>query len=339
MAGFTTILVAPDRPALAAECVGRHLVGRPVVGEPIEAVVVLRNTGAEAWPAGAIRLGLTGIEGKGRARPIPSVVPPGSCATVTLKLPASENPGYVTHFTRLRSLRGREFGPVFAISATVSDPDAPRKLVAFRELGHVRLKWFGPEREPAAASYAIERADGFLQDFHPLDTAVGTEYLDANLQPDHVYYYRVAAVDRRGRRSRPSNEDNARALSRPWTWDAEVVSHTVPGRMKLGQSESVRITLRNTGRKAWDLTHGEGGTRFVLTTTQLWGEQNEDHLPRVEISGAGPVEPGQEVTLTLPYAPIRAGRFENHWVLTMETKASGRVYFGTPLLVETHVAE
>ena len=72
---------------------------------------------------------------------------------------------------------------------------------------------------------------------------------------------------------------------------------------------------------------------------QLWGNQNEAQLPRLELPSTGMIQNGQEIVVKVLYAPTRVGRFENHWVCTMDAKGSGRALFGSPLLVETVVEE
>ena len=87
----------------------------------------------------------------------------------------------------------------------------------------------------------------------------GTDYRDDVPLKDRVYYYHVVAIDCVGHKSRPSNEDNAKALAKPRFWDAETVDHDLPARIEAGQTHLVTVTIRNTGSKAWDLTRP--GTR------------------------------------------------------------------------------
>ena len=201
--------------------------------------------------------------------------------------------------------------------------DAARSLVAFRELGHVRLKWFRAWRAGNVANYEVYRAEGFMKPSELIKTTRETSLVDEPPLKDKAYYYHVVAVDAGGKRSRPSNEDNAQALSKPRFWDAEVVQHTVPQRMRLGEAREVNVTLRNTGARAWELARPKSEIRFLLNTTQLWGDQEESRLPKIDLPAAGVVSPGQTVTLTLPYAAIRGGRSENHWVCAWTLRARG----------------
>lgn len=332
--GFTTIEIERDRPALDAECAGQRPPKQALVGKPIECVVAVRNTGASPWPADTALVTADRPDGQWA---IGRKVEPGETAAVVVRLPAEEAPGSVAHFLRLRS-GDREFGPAICVSARVSDPDAPRKLVAFREVGHVRLKWFAPEQPNGIKHYELQRSDGFDKPFQALAEVSDTSYVDSDLEKDRAYYYRVAAVRNDGSRSRPSNEDNAKAISQPRLWDAEIVSHTVPSAMRLGELSTAEVTIRNTGSKPWDSSGKDGAeVRFRLDTVQQWGCDDESILPRIAIDEKRVVNPGETVTLTVPYVGMRAGRFENHWVLCLEVVGKSRAYFGTPLLVETVV--
>jgi hypothetical protein len=183
----------------------------------------------------------------------------------------------------------------------------------------------------------VYRAEGFRKPFALLKTTNETTFVDEPPVKDQAYYYRVVAIDSQGRRSRSSNEDNAKALSQPRIWDAEIVEHTIPPHMRVGEGRDVSVTLRNTGSKAWELARPKSEIRFLLSTTQLWGDQEEARLPKIDLPESGTVNPGQTVTVTLPYAAIRSGESENHWIMCMDIAGKGHVYFGTPLLVETTV--
>jgi hypothetical protein len=228
------------------------------------------------------------------------------------------------------------------------DSAAPRKLVAHSERDHIRVQWFPPAGPRGVRGYRLYRADGFDAPMRLLATLDATAYLDdRDLAPDHAYYYQVAATDASGRESRPSNRDDAKARSRPRLYDAEIVEHSVPTTVAVGEQRTVTATIRNTGTRAWDLTNPER-QRVWLQTCRLWGEDDESRLPQVTLLGAQVVEPGATVTVTLPYVGPREGRFENHWVLRMQSHqpgtpdkkpVNGDAWFGTPLLVETTVTK
>jgi len=153
---------------------------------------------------------------------------------------------------------------------------------------------------------------------------------------DKAYYYHVVAVNGRGKASRPSNEDNAKALSQPRIYDAEIVRHTIPAEAQLGQAVKAEVTVKNTGTKEWDLTRPDE-ISFSLDTMQLWGSQDETILPRIPISRKTSIKPGESVKLTVPFAAPSTGRHENHWVVSVDVAGKGKAWFGTPLLVETNV--
>ena len=336
MAGFSTIAIARHDPSLAAECRRRIIPHRVEVGKPTKCLIELRNIGKETWLTEAVTLALYPSAAKGLSWKLPVDVAPGDSVTVPIQLPAAETPGHTTHFFGLRGAGSDWFGPIFSVSAAAEELDAPRKLLAFREVEHVRLKWFAPERAPSVEEYEIQRADGFEKPFRMLKRITTTEYVDRELEMDRAYYYRVVAI-RGSEASRPSNEDNAKALSTPRIYDAEIVSHTVPEQVRRNDPHTATITIRNTGSRAWDLKRPHEELRFFLNATQQWGSQEEGQLPRIDLAGTDVVAPGESITLKIPYSGSRPGRWENHWVLCMDVGGKGRIYFGTPLLAETVV--
>jgi hypothetical protein len=70
---------------------------------------------------------------------------------------------------------------------------------------------------------------------------------------------------------------------------------------------------------------------------QQWGCQDEARLPAIALTKTV-VKPGDTIQVSFPYSGLSPGRFENHWVLSMDLAGKERVYFGTPLLVETFVS-
>jgi len=229
----------------------------------------------------------------------------------------------------------------------VKETGTPRNLVANREVGHVRLKWF-PPLETETASYEVQRAPGFDQPFNTIAKTDLAEYIDQPPEQDKAYYYRVLARDAQGRCGRPSNEDNAKASSQPRILDAEVIAHTVPPSVRIGDTAAATITIRNTGSKTWDLTRPTE-VRYCLQPTQLWGRRNETQLPRVEIEEMAQVAPGGTVTFKFPFVGPKEGLYRNHWIMYMEVPGTRKeaksgwegtiqyAYFGTPLIVETTV--
>ncbi len=333
LAGFTTLDIRRDRPEMDGEIVSQVLCSDSIVGKPIDCIVVLRNTGTSPWPAGQVGLALCG-QTKTREWKIAAEVKAGEVATVNVQLPPADASGRVSYALRLRSGR-QEFGPAFVVSAQCTDPTTPRKLVAFREFGHMRLKWFAPKQADTVDHYELYRAPGFGENFALVSEVRGTSYIDTELETDKAYYYRVVAVDKSGRKSRPSNEDNARASSTRRIWDAEITEHDVPERIGFGESRNVTVTIRNTGTKPWD--PGDSRSRLFLRTTQQWGVNDEDKLPRFALGSGGVVRTGETVKVSFPLAAWRAGRYENHWVLCLEVEGQPCAYIGTPLLVETVV--
>ncbi|MGC8863264.1 MAG: hypothetical protein ACP5R5_10885 [Armatimonadota bacterium] len=110
--------------------------------------------------------------------------------------------------------------------------------------------------------------------------------------------------------------------------------------MSLGDRQIVSITIRNTGTRPWRL-NDPGETRIFLCNTALWGDDDEGRLPTIPLdqSGKETVNTGEDVTVQIPYAAVKKGRFENHWVMALEVPGRQRVYFGSPLLTETVVAD
>lgn len=353
--GFTAVRIRPGRSAPRAERVGQVLPDAVPVGERVEGYLVVRNAGEEAWPVGEYELALCGQPAPGTSGaaadlrwPVGEVVAAGKTAAVPIALPAAQVAGDFYFPLRLRSHSGHWIGPVFGVTYRAEEKEAPRKLVAHRELGHIRLQWFAPESGAAVDHYEIERSPGYEKPFEKLAVTQATGFIDAAVEKDHAYYYRVVAVASQGRRSRPSAEDNAKALSRPRFLDAEIVSHDLPPTVRVGDPVTVTVTFRNTGSKAWDLRRPQE-TAYWLQPTRLWGRQNEKQLGRLAIEGTDQVAPGQPIQIQFPYVGRKPGRFENHWIMYMEKPGTrkpqksgweGKIhyaYFGTPLLVETVV--
>jgi len=328
--GFTTLTISPAKPGLAAEFVDQVVTSPAEVGKPMDLIVLVRNTGTSTWLAKSVALSADGPAKQ--SWKLAADVKPGEVTSIPVRLPAPEAAGRAACFVRLRNGK-QPFGPAFCVGAAVTDPTAPRKLVAFREYQHIRLKWFAPEKPGAIDHYELYRAPGFGKPFAKVASVRETGYIDMDLRADAPYYYYVVAVDGSGKVGRPSNEDNAKASSARRIWDAEIVEHTVPTEVNVGQSDSVTITIRNTGSKPWNLA-SDAKTKVYLRTMQQWGIQEDGKLPVISLGSTGVVSSGESVTVTVPYAAIREGRFENHWVVCADTEHR-LAYIGSPLLVET----
>jgi hypothetical protein len=343
-AGFSTYKISLHQPDLAAEFV--QVISPELVetGQEAQGMVILRNTGTCTWPDKEIGLAVYQVE-EARRKPQTAEnwctqnTAPGELCALAVNLPASEAPGCFTGTFRLVDHQGRWFGPVIFISYSVVELDAPRKLVAFREVGHLRLKWFAPVHASGVSAYKLYRADGFQQPMNLIKqfSADLTSFVDDDLEMDRAYFYALSAVSTDGIESRLSNEDNARALSTARIWDAEIVQHTIPERIAQGEMRIVSVTLRNTGTKVWDFGKPKEEKWFYVNNTQLWGSQDEEDLPKITIVHQESVlSPGEMVEVSFPYAGPQPGRYENHWVLCVSLGGKC-VYFGTPLLVETVV--
>lgn len=342
VSGFTTVTIERTRREFAAQCVTAIASGSMEAGTQPSATVVVRNTGESAWEKGRVSISLytprIASKAAGREWKLDHSVAPGESASFDVGLPVAEATGRVTSFFRMRDNHGNWFGPALPVSTHFVGSDVPRKLIAHREVGHIRVQWFAPEHADGVKTYDLFRADGFGKQFEFLKRVEGTEYVDSPLEKDRAYYYHVVTVQKDGRHSRPSNEDNAKAISKPRFWDAEIVEKSIPATMRLGESAQATITLRNTGSKPWDLGRPEKESRLRLHPTQQWGSGEEGGPPDISLGDKGVIQPGQSVTVTFPYAPNRTGRFENHWILTLDITGKPRAYFGTPVIVETVVA-
>jgi hypothetical protein len=348
--GWTTVNLKPASPAFAAELAGMLFPAQAQAGEPVRGRVVLRNTGSAVWPKGnRVSVWLwTGNQAQAatgfEAQPLAATVRPGETGCFEVTMPPVEEPQLKTWTLRpVFATRGgpppvQPFGPVLEVSCPVVDTARPRNFTACRELGHIRLTWFRPQDGQPAHGYEVCRSLGLGQPKQLLRAVAETGFVDSEVQPDKVYEYYVVALGADGRRSRPSNSDSARALSKRRLWDAEVTAYNVPAQVRRGEPTTASVTLRNTGSKGWDL-RPNSGQRVWLQTAQLWGDQNEGRLAQLALGVARVVEPGQEVTLTFPYVGREAGDFENHWCLRLDTKAGGSAWFGSPLRAQTKVTE
>ena len=354
-AGFTTIKILPAKTAPDAELTGTVLPDSVKVDQPLEGYLVFRNTGGKNWLPAHTSLALYRDPKRNMQKTLmsprwnlPREVPPGETAAIFIRLPRETTAGTISFPLRFYDDRDGWFGPVVHAVFRVIETEPPYKLIAHREVGQVRLQWFPPREGAEVKSYEIYRAPGFEEPFVLLDTVDGTGYLDQTGEPDRAYYYYVIAVAVDGRRSPPSNTDNARPISARRILDAEIVAHTVPDTVRIGDTNLVTITVRNTGTKTWDLNR-PGEIRYWLQPTQLWGRRNEKHLGHLDIEGVSAVKTGETVTFTIPYVGPKTGLFENHWILYMEVPGDRKesksgwenpiryAYFGTPLITETFV--
>jgi hypothetical protein len=336
--GFTTIEIGLASPEYAA-AFEEQTTRASEAGVPHWSKLVIKNIGRSTWTAG--RVAIVCCDGPFVRESILGTltkdIKPGERLVTVVNFPAAQTAGHAAYACRLREEHSGWFGPRWTVSFNVSDRSAPRRLCAFRELGHVRLKWFPPERPEAVIGYEIYRADGFDRPFARIASVHGTDYRDDVPKKDQAYYYHVVAIDRAGNKGRPSNDDNAKALTKPRFWDSEIVEHNLPARIQARQTHPATVMIRNTGSKAWDLTRPGAEFSLSLKAMQRWGCQDEARLPAFALKKTV-VKPGDTVQVSFPYSGLNPGRFENHWVLSIDLAGKERIYFGTPLLVETLVA-
>ena len=339
--GWTTVIIRPAKNVASAEYVMQTLPDAIAAGSKAKGCIVVRNTGAKKWNAGEVSIAMYAKPGDKRAIgrkawKNATDVASGENTSFGIEFPAQEEAGYATWYYRLRDKDGNWFGPVMSVSGNFVELEAPRKFVAHRELGHIRLQWFAPKSGEEVKEYRVFRAEGFQKPFKKLASVKGTEFMDESGAKDHAYYYNVRAVSKDGKVSRPSNDDNARALSKPRIWDAEIVAHTIPARVQKGVSAKASITIKNTGQRDWDLSNKEQ-LSFRLKSVQCWGVDTLAKLPEFSF-GEKTVKAGKSVTVDIPYVAPTEGTSENHWIMEILVQAKEPVMFGTPLLVET-VAE
>ncbi len=348
---FVTITVEPAVGGWKAEFEGAVWPKVAEVGEDLTGFVVLLNTGGQSWKKGEVVLAsatsTSALPSEGSLRwELPQDVTPGEKVAIRIHLSAGQSAGRFWNSFRLQSKAGKGIGPMFGVTTQVVNLQAPRKLVAHREMGQIRLKWFAPVKGKTPVAYELERAEGFEQPFTLLTKTVETDYIDQAVTPGKAYYYRVVAVDANGQRTQPSNEDNAKAITQPRILDAEIVSHNVPARVRVGDVTEFTVTIKNTGTKTWRLNQPEA-VKYWFQPTQLWGIQNEAQLAKAVFTGATEIKTGDTVTVSFPYVGRKPGHFENHWIVRMEVPEAARknadqgltqhAYVGTPLLVETVV--
>lgn len=336
MGGFTTITITHDNPAFNAEFIRQETNDPGVVGRPLKGSITVKNTGASMWLKDDVTVAISDSASVRTVGRLKGDVAPGETVTIPVRLPTSKASGYITNPLRLKTGKKAWFGPACSFSVTVTDPTAPRKLNAFREVGHIRLQWFVPDNGKAPKCYEIQRSEGLDMPFKPLARVTETGYLDNAVQMNKAYYYRVLIVDGKGKVSRPSNEDNAAAITNPRFYDAEIIESDVPETMAEGSTATVKVKLKNTGSKAWDLTNPDH-LKFFFNTTQQWGNQDENALPDIAFGKTDTINPGDTVTVEFQLAAPKTGRFENQWIVSLEVDRKYRVYFGSPLLAETVV--
>jgi hypothetical protein len=345
LSGWTTLRFRPAHVDFAAEWVGATLPKQGRVSERLRGELVVRNTGRATWPKGAQVAPILWPEHTSSERlelsPLPRPVRPGEIASFDVSLPAVEQAQLKTWVLRMsRAKRGvsgaAPFGAAYEVSCPILDDERPSKFLAHREVGHIRLSWFTPKNPAPVKSYEIYRSENAEERKRLIQTVSQTEYIDASVNPEHAYEYEVVAVRGDGRRTRASAPDSARALAAPRLWDAEIMAHTIPAQVRRGEPGTVSVTVRNTGSKSWDL-RPDSGQRVYLQTTQLWNEKNEGRLAQISLGEPRVIEAVQTVTVSFPYVGREEGRFENHWVMHLESKGGSGAWFGTPLRVQTTV--
>lgn len=328
--GWTTLFLrpAPGAPLAATPllCAPR----RPArVGRPLEWQVCVENCGRASWLPGAIVL-----DGGSRMDPVELTrkVEPGETADLVVRAPAPTTAGRVAIPLRMRTRDLRGFGPQFLAVARVEDEPPLRKLVAHRGDGRILVQWFTSPAVEAAQKVELYRAEERGKPLKLLAELAGSSYVDRAVEPGRAYWYQVKFPPGSSVQGE-SPRDGVRVAARPRLFDADVLEHTIPRQLRRGGACTARVTLRNTGTRAWHLER----SRYALSAVRLWGESDEKKLPAISLGSAGEVAAGETVVLELPLAALREGVFENHWVLTLDPPGKDRAYFGMPILAETTV--
>lgn len=350
--GFTTIHMTVEKPEYMSEEVGKVFPDSVETGDMPAGYIILKNVGASKWSKSKVKLAPYSIDNNPASRQLSEVsfrldrnICVKETVAIPVKLPGQNVPGLKSYSLRLTN--GIDwFGPMFCISTNFVDTKRPRKLVAHREQGHIKIQWFAPIGSENIKYYELYRSERYKSKPDLIQKIDNTEYADRDIELDKAYYYYVIAVDNEGNKSRPSVVDNAKAISKPRIYDAEVVKFDVPAKVRVGDLYEIKITFRNTGKKTWDLSN-PSKIRYWVQTTRLWGISDEKRLPYFELKGSKTINPAQTVTASFPFVGPKPGRYENHWILRMEVPdgknkngLNGPVqyaYFGTPLLKETIV--
>jgi parallel beta-helix repeat protein len=110
--------------------------------------------------------------------------------------------------------------------------------------------------------------------------------------------------------------------------DAAFVSQSVPATLATGQSQTVSVTMKNTGTNTWTSSNYKLGTQSPQDNTRWTGDT------RAYMSPGETVAPGQQKTFTFTItAPVNAGTYDFQWRMVDE----GVEWFGalTPKVVIT----
>ena len=340
--GFTRVRIRRaaslwDAEVLDAACPERIERGSSTWGN-----LTIRNTGRGAWYHQRVNLApLTNKELRKNLGvtatlcPLTKKTPPGFVASFVTSLQTGTALGRVEWPFRLTTFDQGMFGPIARFATHVVDSRRPRKIVAHPAKNHIHIQWFPPECDAPPVRYEVQRSHSFCGPFATIADATETNHLDFEVDPGRTYFYQVVAVFPEDERSRASDIDSAAAQATPRPYHADIVAHTVPGTMIVGETCETEVTFENTGRQAWQI-----GSTCWLQATQLWTFRDTG-LPRITSADKSLVEPGECVTFRFAFAGSKPGRFENHWVLCtgpVEGNPSGEpAFFGTPLLAETAV--
>lgn len=337
--GFHTMVLQPYQ-ALDCRELTQSWLKAVETGVTPKGTIAVLNTGSRIWRKGDVTLAMY-TPSHPEIAPVDNEIfglnercVSGQTTAFNVDMKGAKSPQNLTRFLRMRDGEGHWFGPMIAASVTVKEMSAPRKLVALREMGHIRLKWFAPLEGAGLKEYDLQRADGFDKPFASLKkiAASQTEYVDADVEKDRAYYYRAVSVFNDGRVSRPSMEDNAKAISRPRIYDAEFVEQNVPETVRRGDMTTITLKVKNTGLQAWKF--GSKEIEFHLACTQIWGDQTERTFASKR---DGIVQPGEVAVFEIPYCGPTTGRFENHWIMRIVVPGTSWAMFGSPLMVETEV--
>ncbi len=183
------------------------------------------------------------------------------------------------------------------VDQDIVPPAAPQNLTAIAEPGRVTLAW-NPNTEPDLLRYRIYRSTNqhtfTLRNSVPANT---TTYVDAGLDPNTIYFYRITAVDSALNESGFSNEVSSFV---PELADLEVSQVQAPPSAFSGQPIQINWTVTNTGN---DGTKSPGWTdEILLSPSAVFDPQTAIVIKQVEnFSALNASEAyANSITYTLP---------------------------------------
>ncbi|MBP5718837.1 MAG: N-acetylmuramoyl-L-alanine amidase, partial [Abditibacteriota bacterium] len=324
----TSKTVTVNDAAYNAQCTGNTIPGTGAVGETRSVSVTMKNTGNATWVKGSgIRLSATNDYSPFAAKryDITSDVAPGASYTFTFNMTFSEAGTYTTGWQMIRENVER-FGGVLNKNVTVTAPPAnlaryvsdtipSTVVVGETRTVSITMKNVGTSTWTSGDNYKL----GAIDNTDPFSSA-GRRYLSADVAPGqtvtftvNMTFSEVGTFTTDWQMLQEGVGWFGDVLAKNVTvvaqnYNAQCTGNTIPSSVTEGASQSVSITMKNTGNVTW--VPGSG-VRLAAT---------DDNSPfaakRYDINKN--VAPGESYTFTFTMNFSAAGTYTTGWQMIRE---------------------